>query len=153
PAVITIRLGTGDGKFSKGQSITLDNGGSTLIAGDWNNDGILDLAATESSGLLGKFVTILLGNGDGTFAVTGSFNSGGGLTQMVTGDFNGDGVADLVIGFGLNASVLLGLGGGQFGSPQALPEYYNALFGLAVADFNLDGKLDLAALTDDDFDG
>src|SRR5262249_48914895 len=85
--------------------------------------------------------------------VTGSFNSGGGLTHMATGDFNGDGVADLVIGFGLNASVLLGLGGGQFGPPQALPEYYNALFGFAIADFNLDGKPDLAALTDDDFDG
>src|SRR5437868_4962605 len=41
PGIITIRLGTGNGKFNPGQQITLVNYASSIIAGDWNNDGVL----------------------------------------------------------------------------------------------------------------
>jgi hypothetical protein len=82
-------------------------------------------------------VSVLLGNGDGSFQAARSFTAAGG-TSVTAADVNGDRALDLVLG---GWSVLLGTGGGNFGPPitaAATGNYH------AVADFNGDGRPDLA---------
>jgi uncharacterized protein (TIGR03437 family) len=128
--------------------------------GDFNGDGKLDLAVGNAAS---SSISILLGNGDGSFHA-GTIASVPGnclVTAVTAGDFTGDGKLDLlaVCGFQTTIWVLPGLGNGQFGPgvstqlPQlALVGFAEATFqGLAVADFNGDGKLDIAiALSNSD---
>ncbi len=94
-------------------------------------------------------MTILLGNGDGTFALTSPVAVGTGPTFLEVGDFNRDGVADMAV---LNSddgtvSILLGSGNGTFtqatNSPVSVPYAYS----FSLGDFNGDGIPDLAAVT------
>ena len=127
------------------QTVPLGGGAIVLVQGDFNGDGRLDLAtATEGS----SAVTVLLGNGDGTFQNAGSFSTGGvGIQVLTVGDFFGDGRLDLVAanGGGSGVSILRGNGDGTFPSHEVLPVTGGTA--LAVGDFNGDGNLDLA-LTD-----
>jgi hypothetical protein len=123
---------------------------ATLSQGDFNGDGIPDLAYIDGSGL-----HILLANGDGTFqrgqTITLPSGMGGAITVA---DVNGDGKPDLLFG-GLNPQaqigVLLGNGNGTFGSvivttlPLNLPLYASIGFRFGVADFNGDGAADVIA--------
>jgi hypothetical protein len=111
----------------------------SVITADFNRDGKLDLAATN-----GGVVSVLLGNGDGTFQPQVDYPVGGnGATGVAVGDFNGDGKPDLVVATEANISVLFGKGDGTF---QPHVEYSAGInpYAVAVADFNGDGKLDLA---------
>src|SRR5581483_10977694 len=104
-----------------------------------------DLAVAN---VTGNTVTVLRGNGDGTFQLLGLYNVGRTPVQVVAGDFNGDGHLDLatVNRSDGNVSVLFGNGDGSF---QAAVSFGSAGFagpaGLVAADFNGDGKADLAA--------
>jgi hypothetical protein len=122
--------------------------------GDFNGDGIADLAVanggTNSSTDPGS-VSILLGNGDGTFRAAVNYAAGEAPWSVAVGDFNGDGHADLVVadfgrGHGSLASgtlsVLLGNGDGTFQAAQTYAGAWGA--SVAVKDFNGDGILDLA---------
>ncbi len=122
----------------------------TIVAGDFNGDGILDLA-------VGSFfdgeVRIFLGKGDGTFTKHSSFVAAGYCPiGMATGDLNGDGKADLVVvGYnGTSEGVLetfLGKGDGTFRNVGVYGLGVEPL-SAAVADFNGDGKLDVAATSE-----
>jgi hypothetical protein len=113
--------------------------------GDFNGDGKLDLAVANFDE---NTVTILLGNGDGTFAPAASPPATAG-PALVVGDFNGDGKLDLAVTGRGNSTVtiLLGNGDGTFapisgccGTPVDLTH----TLGMATGDFNGDGKLDMA---------
>ncbi len=143
---VTMSLGNGDGTFTQatGSPISLGQYLSAIVTTDFNGDGKLDLAATDS---VGNAVIILLGNGDGTFGAPISIPVGSGPDSIVAADFNNDGKIDLAIanyGDG-TITLLLGNGDGTFtqaaGSPYTVGQYP---YQLAVADFNGDGKLDLA---------
>ncbi|HWY56603.1 MAG TPA: VCBS repeat-containing protein [Terriglobales bacterium] len=123
--------------------------GYPLVFSDFNNDGILDFASTW-----GSKIRIRLGNGNGTFGVskvaTFSYDSND-LAAIVTGDFNNDGNEDLLYGANPNPPpyylrTTLGLGDGTFrkGSRFGISFYAN---GLAAADFNRDGNLDVASIS------
>jgi hypothetical protein len=119
---------------------------SLIAAGDWNGDGIVDLAiAGGGSPSLTGLIEILSGKGDGTF-VRGTPITAiepNGISSLVTADFNGDGIADLAVQSLGATTVLLGDGTGGFqpGAGQPVPSGG----AVAVADFNLDGRPDIAA--------
>lgn len=155
---VTILLGNGDGTFNAAPSPSIVPGTQfiDIVAADFNGDGIEDLAVL-SEGDYGNTipsVTILLGNGDGTFVPMGtstptSESSFDFSYQLAAGDFNGDGKVDLAVADGgSNKSngelvVLLGNGDGTFRQP--ISEGARNQIAVAVADFNGDGKADLVA--------
>ena len=117
-------------------------------AADFNRDGRLDLAISSSSSR--NWTAILLGNGDGTFRAAGIYPVYG--TSMIAGDFNGDGVPDLVeAADGPAPAFLLGKGDGTFTQQfLELPAFgsreldgITASASFIAADFNGDGKVDL----------
>jgi hypothetical protein len=143
---VGVSLGNGDGTFTQanGSPISLGQSLSAIVAGDFNGDGKLDLAVTDGGG---NAVLVLLGNGDGTFQPPITIAVGNGPDAIVMGDFNNDGKLDLAIAnYGDNTvTLLLGNGDGTFtqasGSPYVV---VNGAYMIAAADFNGDGKLDLA---------
>jgi tetratricopeptide (TPR) repeat protein len=91
---------------------------AALIAFDFNADGVVDLAAANSSD---DTVSILLGNGNGTFAASTAFAAGDGPSGLAAGDFDADGFLDLaVVNQNDNTvSILLGNGDGTFNAPTS----------------------------------
>src|SRR5215831_12769051 len=81
----------------------------SVAVGNFNGDGALDVVVAN---LLDNNVSVLLGNGDGSFQPARSFDVGRQPYSVAVGDFNGDGVPDLVVANVLdnNVSVLLGSG-------------------------------------------
>jgi uncharacterized repeat protein (TIGR01451 family) len=124
---------------------------SGVATGDFNGDGKPDIAVANTGS---STVSILLGNGDGTFQPAINFNAGNNPTTVAVGDFNGDGKLDLAVfqqgtnSLSGNVSILLGNGDGTFQAPKTLALTSTASV-MAVADFNLDSKSDLAV---SDFD-
>jgi len=151
-----VLLGNGDGTFQPIQSTLLSQSTSYLAIGDLNGDGKPDLVIsgcceTNNDGL----VTVLLGNGDGTFQSPVSYDSGGTAGgvggQIALADLNKDGKLDVVVvNWGDSLGVLLGNGDGTLQSAQAYRVDYNA-FGLGLADLNKDGKTDAAVVAIGDF--
>src|SRR5262249_30459873 len=92
-------------------------------------------------------VSVLLGNGDGTFQAAVDYPLASGADSVAVGDFNGDGKLDLAVAneFSNNVSVLLGKGDGTFGPERRHSVGPDPVY-VVLGDFNGDGKLDLAAV-------
>ena len=153
-------FGKKDGTFSSGNTVVLSQqpfGGHplTIVAGDFNNDGNVDLAAIGSTGLFEPvIVTVLLGNRDGTFQSPIVFQAAspgpeGGFAQgAVTGDFNQDGILDLAIASSGSCSdcdsfggVMYGKGDGTFAAGPDIGEVGGPLVSIVAADFYGSGNL------------
>jgi hypothetical protein len=148
---VTILLGNGSGGFSQpaGSPVSAGNGPQSVAVSDFNHDGKLDLAVANFGS---NDVTILLGNGMGSFSQpAGSPVGAGSVPRSVTaGDFNLDGNPDLAVAdsnFLGTLTILLGNGTGGFSQPASSPfSVGNAPQWVAASDFNLDGKPDLAVV-------
>jgi hypothetical protein len=146
---VIVLLGHGDGTFSfaNGSPITVGNFPQAVKIGDFNGDGLQDLAVANAKD---NTISILLGNGDGTFTpATGSPIAVGSFPFFVAvADFDRSGTADIAVSNDNDntVSILLGNGDGTFteasGSP--IPNFKYNPGPIISADFNGDGKLDLA---------
>jgi hypothetical protein len=123
-------------------SISVGTTPQGIVTGDFNADGKIDLAVANSGD---NTISILLGNGDGTFTAQTPVTAGTGPDWLVTGDFNEDGKEDLaVVNSGSDTvSILLGNGDGTF-TLHSSPSTGASPFAVAAGDFNADGHLDLA---------
>src|SRR6266496_3998631 len=106
---VVVLLGNGDGTSAPAVVYTADFNALTVAVGDLNGDGVLDLAVANWNQNAGNTVSVLVGNGDGTFQPKQDIVVGQGVAGAVFGDFNGDGAPDLVVpSFAVNyVSVLL----------------------------------------------
>lgn len=157
---LTILLSTPGGGFVAATPIPVSWSTTSVVLGDFNGDGNLDIAADGSS-LGPNGLQIFLGDGHGGFSPTAPITYDAlamrGLGQIGLGDFNHDGKLDLVV-VGSNTvgstttgyvAVLLGDGTGNFTFPLGNPTITSFVGGyLTVADFNKDGNLDLAVVAE-----
>ena len=144
---VSVLLGNGDGTFRPKADFGTGTNPTSVALADFNGDGKADLAVANSGS---NNVSVLLGNGDGTFQPKVDYGTGTYPTSVAVGDFNGDGRADLVVANwwtnSNSVSVLIGNGDGTF---QSRADYSTGLkpSSVAVADFDGDGRPDLAVAT------
>ena len=119
--------------------------GNTHIAADLNGDGKVDL-----TGAGGNDVSVMLGNGDGTFRPKTDFPLGMQTQAVAAGDFNGDGRVDLMVTLNtpqLSLALLTGTGTGTFNAPTFFPNTSGFDSpAIAATDLNGDGRLDLVVM-------
>jgi hypothetical protein len=142
-SALSVLLSQGAGNFSDPiTTLTGGLGSIVLTSGDYNHDGKADLAVVNN---LSNNVSILLGNGDGTFRLIGYAGVRLGPVAITEADFNGDGYTDLAV---VNSetgdiSILLGRPDGTF-RPGATVFVGSGPTGIKAGDFNGDGIPDLA---------
>jgi hypothetical protein len=144
---VSVFLGTGDGTFrSTGATYQVGGAVQSIAVSDFNEDGNLDLVTAGGDGFFGS-VTVLQGNGDGTFRNTVTFDeyTGSHTRSVAVGDVDRDGHLDLVVnGDGDSLSVLMGNGDGTF---QFRTTYFVGSLSetVALADLRHDGNLDIVS--------
>jgi hypothetical protein len=145
---VSVLLGNGDGTFQT--AIDYSTGDNTspeaVRLGDVSGDGKLDIVTANASTSANN-ISVLMNNGNGTFASPVTFGTATHPTSIAFGDLNGDGKLDIVTAnyTSNNVSVLMGNGNGTFKSAVN----YDCGVGpqtVVVADLNGDGKPDVATV-------
>jgi len=147
PGGIAIIFGAAGGTLEGPALYDLGEGLNAVTVGDFDGNNIPDIAVDAAE----PTPRLLVGKGDGTFTVEPS--SSAGTTSIPgqfisTGDFNGDGISDLVVTGGTTAgNVFFGNGNATFSAPVPLtiPGQVGRGF-IAIGDFNNDGTSDIASL-------
>jgi type II secretory pathway component GspD/PulD (secretin) len=154
---VSILLGNGDGTFGTNTDITVGSTPVALVAAQFGNGNtggtqqFMDLAVANQGS---DSVSVLLGNGDGTFQSTvANYPVGSQPSAIVAGHFTAGGNIDLAVANRGSSSVagsstisiLPGNGDGTFGAAITIPLISGAEgpVGLATADFDNDGHADL----------
>ena len=155
PSGYFVALGKGDGTFNTPMFVAAGTELYSVALGDFNGDGLLDIAINDTPFLYGSGfqLSVGLGNGDGTFTNPNIVLSDYVIAYVAIADINNDGKADLVLSApqvqGNDISTggivtITGNGDGTFNSPSliAAGNYFN---GLQLADMNNDGNVDIVA--------
>lgn len=147
---IGVFFGNGDGTFQSAVFYGTGSDPDGLVAADLNGDGKLDLVASNNGS---NTVSVLLNRGSGVFANGVTYPVGDLPFALMVGDFFNNGKLDVAVSnFGDNTvSILPGNGDGTFSTATAVTfPTGDSPIGLAAGDFNLDGRLDLAASNSED---
>ncbi|MFN7994237.1 MAG: VCBS repeat-containing protein [Bryobacteraceae bacterium] len=145
---ISILIGKGDGTFLSPSFLISGLNPASVVAGDFNGDGFIDIAVANSqqfqTTLQPGSVSVFLGKGDGTFGPASFFGAGFFPIAIAAADLNGDGKLDLATANfgGVTLAVLLGNGDGSF-QPALFVPAGREPFSIAVADLDGDGHADL----------
>jgi PKD repeat protein len=150
---VSVLLNNGNGTFGPRTEFGTGNLPSALAIADVNGDGKPDLATGNSmlnGGPTANTISVLLGNGNGTFGANTNYPTGNNPVSLAIGDLNGDGHPDLVAGNQVSAgpglwtvSVLLGNGTGSFGAKTDYPTGRSPV-AVVIGDLDIDGKVDIA---------
>jgi len=140
---LSVLLGNGDGTFQAAVDTFGVSNPIPIVVGDFNGNGRQDIAVGAYGYQSGTTADVFLGNGDGSFQLPLPSTAGLAPRALATGDFNGDGIADLVTGNwnSNDITVLLGNGDGTFQPPVVYPDGGFPL-GVTVGEFNQDGVTD-----------
>jgi hypothetical protein len=141
---VSLLLGNGNGTFAGAANFAAGANPHSIAIDDVNGDGKPDLVAANLN-VSSNNVSVLLGNGDGTFAAATNFVAGLAPQAVAIADVSGDGKLDLVVANALSSgvSVLLGNGNGTFAAALNFATGVSP-DSIAIADVNGDGKLDIA---------
>src|SRR5262249_29154060 len=123
---VSVLLGDGRGSFDAAGSYATGIIPSCIAVADLDRDGSADLVVANQGTypFHNSNLTVLLGNGDGTFQPASPLDAGSVPTAVAVGDFNGDGIPDLAVANYVEqgtVNVLLGNGDGSFQPPNPLP--------------------------------
>ena len=143
---VIVFLNSGDGISFSRASYLVGSLPSDVVKADFNGDGNLDIAVATAYMLPGTVLSlayVLIGSPTGTFAAATTYTVSGGSTTMGTGDFDNDGIIDLVVGGYVNTSFLNGYGNGTFSQSYNKPSVLLP-YDMVINDFNQDGVLDFA---------
>src|SRR5262249_45441628 len=94
---VTVLRGNGHGRFRYAGTYPVDAAPSFVAVGDFNGDGNVDLVVAKGFSVSGATVSVLLGNGDGTFQAVTNYAVGSDPRAVAVGDFNADGNQDLAV--------------------------------------------------------
>ncbi len=139
---VSVLLGNGDGTLQIPESYPAGSSPNEIQTADFNGDGFVDLATTDSGG---DTVSILLGDGTGQFNSRSSMAVADSPRALAIGDINNDGLLDIVVGNHGTASglsILLGNGDGSFAPSTFVPTDAETEF-VVLADFTGDNDLDV----------
>jgi hypothetical protein len=143
---LPIFLGDGRGGFTAASPAVIANHPLRLVSADFDRDGRADLLVTSQVDPgAGGTVSFLRGDGAGGFGAETTVLSVGTPVDLVSGEFNGDGIPDVAVAGRQPNQILAGrgLGDGTFGFVNEYEAVYQ-VSALAVADFDSDGRQDLA---------
>lgn len=133
-STISLLRNNGSGGFVAGGTFNSGTGGVDMAVGDFNNNGTLDVAVA-----LGSSVSILQGNGQGSFSAPAFFPMS--ANKVIAADFNNDGKPDLAVVGSSTTEIRLNNGAAQF--PSSSCSVLSSSGGLAAGDVTGDGKIDL----------
>jgi len=145
PGAVDVLLGNGDGTLQPHMDTVVPHAPLWVVTGDLNRDGNLDVVVGESATWpTPGDMAVLLGNGDGTFNLLGTYNTGGqgDWPLPVIADVNADSKPDLLVAHGNKLAVLLGFGNGTFKN-RIESSAGNSIFAVTTGDLDGDGNLDV----------
>ncbi|MFA4906976.1 MAG: FG-GAP-like repeat-containing protein [archaeon] len=146
---VSIFFNDGNGVFGFGSTVSVDRYVNSIVTGDWNEDGMLDLAVSNDEPLP-KTISILLNRGNGFFTLSSIIKVGCAPRSIAVGDLDMNGTLDLAVtNFeSKSVSILLNNGNGVF-IQRSIDTVGSHPVSLVAGDFNGDGYLDLAVLNQD----